>query len=120
MSTKRKGDLGEDLAAAWLSRQSYHIIKRNLRSPSGEVDIVVYRDGKIVFVEVKAWSSNSAQSLGQSIHSGKRRNIISTARFFLRQYPEWSQFSPRFDILFVGPQGLVDHFPGAFTENGFV
>ncbi|MEI8092890.1 MAG: YraN family protein [Spirochaetales bacterium] len=119
MSTKKDGDLGEDTVALWLSSQGYHIIKRNLRCPEGEVDIIVYRDACVAFVEVKAWKKFGIESLGLSIHSGKRRNIIRTARFFLRQYPEWKQFRPRFDVAFIAADNSIHHFPDAFTEAGF-
>jgi putative endonuclease len=118
-SSKAKGDTGEDLASHWFSEHHYHIIKRNLRSPTGEVDIIVYRDACVAFVEVKSWQGLNKLSLADSIHSRKRRNIITTARFFLQKYPEWKQFRSRFDVVFVGSEGQLDHFPGAFSESGF-
>jgi putative endonuclease len=118
-TSKTKGDTGEDLAANWLAQHHYHIVKRNLRSPTGEVDIIVYRNACVAFVEVKSWQSLNKSSLADSIHSRKRRNIINTARYFLQKYPEWKQFSSRFDVVFVGPAGQIDHYAGAFSESGF-
>ncbi len=118
MNSKRRGDHGEDLAARYLQDRGYHIAKRNLRCRSGEVDIVVYTDDTLVFVEVKHWLSMSVQDLDSSISSAKRSRILGCAREFLADHPEWQSCRLRFDILFVGREGLT-HFPDAFTENGF-
>ena len=120
MSTKSKGDAGEDLASTWLAAHGYHILKRNLRTPAGEVDIVVYRDATIAFVEVKTWRTLPAAELEKSIHAGKRRNIIASARHFLRENPDWNQFQSRFDVVYIDSSQTVLHFPDAFTESGFL
>jgi len=120
MTTKEKGDAGEDAAADWLKAQGYHIVKRNLRTPAGEVDIVVYRDAILAFVEVKSWRTSTAADLEKSIHAGKRRNIIASARHFLRENPEWNAVQPRFDIVFLDSERNLRHFAGAFTESGFL
>lgn len=53
------GNLGENLAAAYLQRHGHKILHRNFRAPhGGEVDIVCRdkRHGELVFVEVKTRS----------------------------------------------------------------
>jgi putative endonuclease len=49
-----RGRRGEDLAAAWYSRQGFDLVARNWRCPTGEVDLIVRRDGLLVVCEVKA------------------------------------------------------------------
>lgn len=53
-STRRaRGLLGEELAAAHLLRRGYSILERNVRTRHGEIDLIAYGAGAIVFVEVK-------------------------------------------------------------------
>jgi len=119
VEAKQRGDRGEDLAADYLRSQGYHIVKRNLRCRSGEVDIVVYREESLVFVEVKHWLSVPIHDLERSIDHAKRRRILACAREFLRAEPEWRRFAIRCDIVWVGPDEIT-HFPHAFTESGFL
>lgn len=118
MSTKDRGDRGEDLAADYLRERGYHIVKRNLRCRSGEVDIVVYKDGRLVFTEVKHWLTIPVEDLEQSITKAKRSRILGCAREFTALHREWNSVPLRFDIIHVGPERIT-HFEDAFTENGF-
>jgi putative endonuclease len=118
VNSKSRGDFGEDIAARHLQVQGFHIVKRNLRCRSGEVDIVVYKDDTLAFVEVKHWLTLSVQDLNRSISPAKRTRILRCAEEFVTLHPEWRPCRVRFDIVFVGREG-VSHFPHAFTENGF-
>lgn len=117
MNSKARGDDGEDRAAAWYKSRGYHIVKRNLRCRSGEVDIVVYKDGCLVFAEVKTWRTVPLEDLARSVGARKQARILGCAREFLAAHSEWSQTNVRFDIVHVGPE--ITLFEDAFTENGF-
>jgi putative endonuclease len=118
VSSKSRGDRGEDRAADHLVGAGYHIVKRNLRCRSGEVDIVVYRDESLVFVEVKHWLTVPIHDLERSISATKRARILGCAREFLTANPEWRRFRTRFDVIHIGPEQTT-HFTNAFTESGF-
>ena len=54
MNRRIVGNLGEDAACAALRRAGLNVLARNVRRPTGEIDIIA-REGKtIAFVEVKA------------------------------------------------------------------
>jgi putative endonuclease len=118
VNSKLRGDRGEDRAADYLQSCGHHIVKRNLRCRSGEVDIVVYRDDTLVFVEVKHWRTLSIFDLERSITKAKRSRILGCAREFLTREPQWRPFRLRFDIIHVGSEEIT-HYPSAFTESGF-
>jgi len=118
VNSKLRGDLGEDRAADHLASRGYHIVKRNLRCRSGEVDIVVYKDDSLVFVEVKHWLTMSLFDLERSITAAKRYRILGCAREFAAAHPQWHRCRWRFDIIHVGPDEIT-HFESAFTESGF-
>ena len=58
LSPKKLGVLGESLASDYLTHHGYRILERNWRWPRGEIDLIVEKDGEIVFVEVKARRSH--------------------------------------------------------------
>lgn len=53
------GRKGEKLAAGYLKRRGYKILKRNYRTPFGEADIVAQDGETVVFCEVKARLSDA-------------------------------------------------------------
>jgi len=50
---ERAGRRGEQLAAWYLRLKGYRILGRNMRTPLGEIDLVIRRGSTLVFVEVK-------------------------------------------------------------------
>lgn len=48
-----RGNVGEEIATAWLKNKGYKIIERNHRRSWGEIDIIASKGGTIHFVEVK-------------------------------------------------------------------
>ena len=54
MKNNRKiGDEKERFACDWLEKHGYHVIERNFRCRSGEIDIVAREGAYLVFIEVK-------------------------------------------------------------------
>jgi putative endonuclease len=58
-SRRRRGQLGEDLAARHLQRRGYSIVDRNVRSPRGEIDLIAFDGHTLVFAEVKTLVARS-------------------------------------------------------------
>jgi putative endonuclease len=57
---QRLGRTAEGLVAARLQRAGWRIVGRNVRLPSGELDIVALDGSTLVFVEVKAGRAGAA------------------------------------------------------------
>ncbi|MEW5941133.1 MAG: YraN family protein, partial [Chloroflexota bacterium] len=55
---QRVGRWGEQAAAEYLEKRGYLILARNFRTKHGEIDLIARQDNILVFVEVKARSSN--------------------------------------------------------------
>ncbi len=47
------GRLGEDLAAEHLARTGFTVLRRNERTPHGEIDLIAFDGRTLVFAEVK-------------------------------------------------------------------
>ncbi|MDR0584228.1 MAG: YraN family protein [Treponema sp.] len=110
------GRKGEEQAAAALEAAGMTIIAKNVRSPSGEVDIVALDGETLVFVEVKAWSVYGIENLQYGVNLKKQRRIIETAKYFLSGHRKYNGKAVRFDVVFVGKEA-VTHLASAFMER---
>ena len=106
------GRAGEDAAAEHLVALGYRIVRRNLRGPGGEIDIVA-RDGPtVVFVEVKARRSHRYGSALGAVDARKRARIRAIAADFLQFAAPHAR--ARFDVVTVDG-GEVRLHRGAFV-----
>lgn len=83
---QRIGKWGEDVAAAWLVEHGSKLLGRNIRTPYGEIDILVERSGVIVFVEVKALTSSRHFLPEQQITSRKREHMLHAAQHYAAEH----------------------------------
>lgn len=99
MKTSRQtfGRWGEDEAARYLLQQGYTLLERNVRTPYGEIDLVVQkgcRPGDLassqvtVFVEVKTRSSNAFGLPEESITRRKREHLLGAAQAYIQNHPD--------------------------------
>jgi putative endonuclease len=122
---QRLGRRAEQLVAARLGGQGWRIVDRNVRTASGEIDLIALDGSTLVFVEVKA--GRAGTSLGPerpalAVGPRKQLKIRRVAREWLaddERGPGPSGVSGyRFDVVGVsfGEDGLadVDHIRAAF------
>lgn len=116
MNRRVVGNLGEDAACAALRRAGLNVLARNVRRPTGEIDIVA-REGKtIAFVEVKARSSLRYGQPSEAVGRAKQAKIVRTAAVWLAE--NGLEDAPvRFDVVEVLP-GSVRHLRAAFDATG--
>lgn len=111
-----RGREGEDAAARVFERRGFRVLARNWRCPLGELDLVLEKDGLLVFCEVKTRSGASFGGGYESVTWAKRRKLRHLAEAFLAAHaPEHRQI--RFDVASVwlgaGPAD-VEVFEDAF------
>jgi putative endonuclease len=100
----------------------WRIVARNVRLPSGELDLVALDRGILVFVEVKAGRSGAALGPERPAHAVGRRKQLKLRRLAREWIAEGRGPSGvagyRFDVVGVsfGPDGLadIDHIRAAF------
>jgi len=105
------GPRAEDAAAAHLTALGFRILRRNLRGPGGEIDIVALDGSTVVFVEVKARSTRAFGSASSAVDRRKRARMRAVAEDFLQFFAPDAK--ARFDVLTV-ERGCVRHYRGAF------
>jgi putative endonuclease len=119
---QRLGRRAEDLVADRLSRSGWRLVGRNVRLPSGELDIVALDGSILVFVEVKAGrigASVGPEVPAQAVGRRKQLKLRRLAREWIAERRGPSGVAGyRFDVVGVsfGPDGVhdVDHIRSAF------
>ncbi|MDD5269663.1 MAG: YraN family protein [Candidatus Omnitrophica bacterium] len=79
MRKKELGDLGEDLAARYLTAHGYVILEKKFRCRSGEIDIIALDKEVLVFVEVRSRSDEEHGMPYETVNGIKRRHIRRVA-----------------------------------------
>lgn len=113
------GQKAETMAARYLKKCGYKIIVRNHRTRSGEIDIIAREGETLVFIEVKARTSNRYGSAKAAVTPHKQRQISKVALAYL-QMTDQSHIKARFDVVTVTQhQGAhkIDLIRSAFGLN---
>jgi putative endonuclease len=83
MSTRDVGLAAEDRAAQFLTSQGYRVIERNFRSKFGEIDLIAQDGETLVFVEVKARSSNLFGNPEDAVDHHKLEHIRKAGEYYV-------------------------------------
>ena len=122
VARQRLGRRAEDLVADRLRRRGWRIVARNIRTRSGEIDLIALDGSTLVFVEVKAGRAGSRlgpERPALAVGLRKQLRLRRLAREWLAERRGPSGVSGyRFDVVGVsfGEDGLpdVDHIRAAF------
>ncbi len=85
-TAKQIGQYGEMLAVKYLEKQGYRILSQNYRSNGGEIDIIGFRFGVLVFFEVKTRSNDKFGSPAEAVTPQKIKNIHNAIYDFYATY----------------------------------
>ena len=96
----RLGKFGEDTAVRLLKIKGYHILARNFKLKSGELDIVALDGTSVVFVEVKTRRQNRFYAPGANLSFRQLKRNFNTGKIYLSLFniPEAAY---RFDLIEV-------------------
>jgi len=103
LNKRKTGEDKEKVAAAYLAGQGMKIVERNFRGRQGEIDLVGYHQGCLVFVEVKYRSTLEQGYALAAVDYRKQRRICRTADYYRYLHRMGDQVSVRYDV--VGIQG---------------
>jgi putative endonuclease len=110
------GDLGEEMATAYLLKKSYKILARNYLHLKGEIDIIARTGNTIVIVEVKTRSTPDFGNPQDFLKPAQIKRLVETAHHFIEELGE-EDVEVRFDIVAIikNKSGIkVEHLEDAF------
>lgn len=111
--SQRQGRRAEWLAAQFLRLKGYRVLDRNVRTPYGEVDLVLRRDKTVIFAEVKLRGAGA--SAGGAVAWKQQQRIARAARHLagLKRYGHPDD-GVRIDLVLLRPGRLPEHLPDAW------
>jgi putative endonuclease len=111
------GKWGEDIAANFLTRHGFALIGRNVRTPEGEIDLILKKEGELVFCEVKTRSLGEYGYPEDAVTDEKMEHMLASAESYLGEHPEFAE-NWRIDVVAVignlnDPQPQIEWFENA-------
>ncbi|MDX1601075.1 MAG: YraN family protein [Anaerolineales bacterium] len=121
MSARRLGAWGERQAERHLKQAGYRILDRNWRVAVGELDIIAEHESTLVFVEVKARSTDSYGLPEEALTARKRRRLQRAAWTYLEETDQL-QADWRIDVIALvresdGNVGRLEHYENALEAE---
>ncbi len=83
------GKWGEEIARQYLSGRGYSILGQNVRTPYGEIDLIVQREGDpplVVFVEVKTRTSTAFGWPEEAVTPRKEAHLLAAATHYAAEH----------------------------------
>lgn len=120
---QKRGYRGEQVVAAEYRKRGCVICTANFRVITGELDLVVYDDRYLRFVEVKTRSPEAAFDPSEAVDHSKQQRLISAARAYYKAAKIEDGTPVRFDIAEVYMRSLRDYkiniIEDAFFDDSF-
>jgi putative endonuclease len=83
---RRLGDVGEELAARFLTERGYVVLSRNYRCTVGEIDLIC-RDGEtLIFVEVKTRRGTAFGVPEEAVTARKLARLEAAGQDYLQRF----------------------------------
>lgn len=117
MTTNKKaaGTVWEQRAAEYLVKHGMKITERNFRNRQGEIDIIGYHDGYLVFAEVKYRSSPDKGYAAEAVDYRKQRQICKVADYYRQLHKLGEGTAVRYDVVAVQGEE-IEWFQNAFPH----
>ncbi len=110
-AAENRGREGERRAAWWLWLRGWRILGRRVRTPAGEVDLVVRKGRLVAFVEVKTRAT--AGELDFAIDERRLARVAAAAEYLMPRYAGPGD-DIRVDVILIAPRTLPRHIENAW------
>jgi len=112
------GSFAEKEAEKYLKKKGYSILEKNFSTPLGEIDLIVEKDGILIFVEVKAGKQDSDFSPAVHYNFQKQKKLLQLAKFYEAKTKFDQQM--QFDLVVVTQkeaQLQIDHLEDVIQDT---
>ena len=110
------GSNGEQLAKQFLEKSGYEILDENWVFKKSEIDLIVYKESKIIFVEVKTRKNNTFAEPEDFVNANKQKQMALAAAEYIHLMNH--QYGIRFDIISIlfdnVGKPIIKHIEDAF------
>ncbi len=101
MNNRETGADRETLAAEYLASRGMNIRERNFRCRQGEIDIIGYHEGYLVFTEVKYRRTAESGSAPEAVDFRKQHRICRVADYYRYLHRLGDDCPVRYDVVAV-------------------
>lgn len=101
MNKRAMGAAKEQLAARYLESQGMQIVERNYRNRRGEIDLIGYHLGYLVFVEVKYRAGTDKGYAVEAVDGRKQGQICKVADYYMLTHPVSGRMGIRYDVVAI-------------------
>jgi putative endonuclease len=110
-AAETRGRDGERRAAWWLWLRGWKILDKRVRTPAGEVDLIVRKGALVAFVEVKTRASQA--ELDWAIDERRLSRVAAAAEYLMPKYAGPGD-DIRVDVILIAPGALPRHIENAW------
>lgn len=107
-----RGRRAELIALLSLMLRGYRPVARNLKTPVGEIDLIMRRGGVLAVIEVK--TRGSYTDAAEAILPQQQARIRRATEWLLASRPDLAGLTIRFDAVLVLPASWPRHLRGAY------
>ena len=115
---REKGREGERRAAEYLEKKGFLVVDRNWRKRWGEIDLVVEKDGVLVFVEVKMKTGGGWGRPEDMVDERKLGQVGRLSRMYVTEKSLWDRYkSFRIDVVCIEKMDSDSGYRVRWYEN---
>ena len=108
---EKSGREGETRAALWLRAKGWQVLDRRVKTPAGEIDLIVRRGGVVAFVEVK-WRRKRAD-LDYAVDEYRLSRVAAAVEAVAHRYAREGE-DIRIDVILLAPGNFPRHIANAW------
>lgn len=101
MNKRKVGENYEHLAADYLLSKGVRIVERNYRNRQGEIDLIGYDSGYLVFFEVKYRKNMRKGAPVEAVTYTKQKNICRVADYYRMLHGIGEFHAIRYDVIAI-------------------
>lgn len=116
MNKRAVGKKYEEMACQYLESKGMKISEKNFRCRQGEIDVIGFHEGYLVFVEVKYRAENAGHA-AEAVTEAKQRKICRTADYYRYRHGIGEDRAMRYDV--VAMQGTENDLRIDWYKNAF-
>lgn len=110
-AAEASGRRGERVAGWWLRLKGWRVLERRVRTPVGEVDLVVRRGNLVAFVEVKTRATGA--ELDFAIDERRLARVAAAAEYLMPRFAGPGD-DIRVDVVLIAPRTPPRHIENAW------